>query len=59
LWELASEVVERGGAIVFATQHLEEVHSVANRVLTLLDGRLVFDGTVADYEHAPEADVFA
>ena len=59
LWETVSQVSDRGGAVVFATQNLEELARFANRVAVLLDGELVFDGTLDEFEHAPEADVFA
>jgi ABC-2 type transport system ATP-binding protein len=59
LWEVAAQVRERGGAVVFATQNLEEVEHFADRVAVLLDGRLVFEGTLAEFARAPEADVFA
>ncbi len=59
LWEVASEVRERGGAVVFASQNLEEVEHFADRVVVLLDGELVFDGTLAEFAQAPRADVFA
>jgi ABC-2 type transport system ATP-binding protein len=58
-WEVASRVPEQGGAVVFATQNLEELERVANRVAVLLEGRLVFDGTVDQFAQAPQADVFA
>lgn len=58
-WEVAAQVLERGGALVFVTQHLEEVEHHATRVLVLRDGRAVFAGTREEYAHAPEADVFA
>jgi ABC-2 type transport system ATP-binding protein len=58
-WEVASRVPEQGGAVVFATQNLEELERVANRVAVLLEGRLVFDGSVQDFAQAPQADVFA
>jgi ABC-2 type transport system ATP-binding protein len=59
LWEMAAQVREREGAVVFATQNLEEVEHVATRVVALLDGALVFDGTLEEFRNAPEADVFA
>jgi ABC-2 type transport system ATP-binding protein len=58
-WELGLAVRDRGGAVVFATQNLEELERFADRVAVLLDGRIVFAGTIADYERAPQADVFA
>jgi ABC-2 type transport system ATP-binding protein len=48
LWERVDGVRERGGAVVFATQNLEEVAGHADRVVKLEDGRLVFDGAPAD-----------
>jgi ABC-2 type transport system ATP-binding protein len=48
LWERVDGVRERGGAVVFATQNLEEVAGHADRVVKLEDGRLVFDGEPAD-----------
>ncbi len=59
LWDVAAEVRERGGAVVFATQNLEEVENFASRVVVLLDGAVVFDGSVEEFHRAPEADVFA
>jgi ABC-2 type transport system ATP-binding protein len=58
-WEVASRVPEQGGAVVFATQNLEELERFASRVAVLLEGRLVFDGTVEDFAQVPQADVFA
>jgi ABC-2 type transport system ATP-binding protein len=59
LWEVADQVRGRGGAVVFATQNLEELEHFADRVAVLLDGRLVFEGTLAEFRSSPEADVFA
>lgn len=59
LWELASEVTGRGGAVLFATQNLEEMERFADRVAVLLAGELVFEGTLDEYAQAPEARVFA
>jgi ABC-2 type transport system ATP-binding protein len=59
LWDLAAQVRERQGAVVFATQNLEEVEHFATRVVVLLDGALVFDGSLEEFRNAPEADVFA
>jgi ABC-2 type transport system ATP-binding protein len=58
-WELARAVRERGGAVVFVTQNLEELERFADRVVVLLDGRLVFDGSAEEYARSPEADIFA
>lgn len=59
LWELASDVTREGGAVLFASQNLEEMESFADRVAVLLDGSLVFEGTLAEYGRSPEAQVFA
>ena len=59
VWEHASALKDRGGAVVFATQNLEELDHFADRVAVLLDGAIVFDGSRAEYERAPAADVFA
>ena len=48
LWERVDAVREGGGAVVFATQNLEEVAGHADRVVKLEGGRLVFDGEPAD-----------
>jgi ABC-2 type transport system ATP-binding protein len=48
LWERVEAVRDAGGAVVFATQNLEEVAGHADRVVKLEDGRLVFDGEPAD-----------
>ncbi len=58
LWELAEGVKERGGAVAFATQNLDEVERFADRVAVLQAGRVVFDGPAGEYERAPEAAVF-
>jgi ABC-type multidrug transport system ATPase subunit len=50
LWERVAALREAGGAVVFATQNLEEVELVANRVAALRDGRLVFTGTRDEYD---------
>jgi ABC-2 type transport system ATP-binding protein len=59
LWERVDALRDRGGAVVFATQHVEELERHADRVVALRDGRIVFDGSVAGYEREPLADLFA
>jgi ABC-2 type transport system ATP-binding protein len=59
LWEVAAEVRERGGAVVFATQNLEELERFATRVAVLVRGELAFDGSLEQFKASPEADVFA
>jgi ABC-2 type transport system ATP-binding protein len=59
LWNMVSQVRERAGAVVFATQNHEELEHFATRVVVLLDGAVVFEGSLDDFRRAPEADVFA
>ena len=59
LWQVATQVRERQGAVVFATQNLEELERFATRVAVLVGGELVFDGSLEQFKAAPEADVFA
>jgi len=58
-WEVARAVRDRGGAVVFVTQNLEELERFADRVAVLLEGQVVFTGALAEYEADPQADVFA
>jgi ABC-2 type transport system ATP-binding protein len=55
LWETAQGVRDAGGAVVLVTQNVEDLEHVADRVAMLLDGRVVFDGPVADYRRSEEA----
>jgi ABC-type multidrug transport system ATPase subunit len=50
LWARVEELQTRGGAVVFATQNLEEVERFAGRVAALREGRLVFAGPTAEYD---------
>ena len=50
LWQRVAELRSRGGAVVYATQNLEEIERTADRVAALRDGRLVFAGPAAQYE---------
>jgi len=59
LWSLVDVVRERGGAVVFATQNLDEVEHHAGAVAVLQAGRLVFLGPFAEYERSPAAEIFA
>jgi ABC-2 type transport system ATP-binding protein len=52
LWQRVASLREAGGAVVFATQNLDELERVANRVAALRDGRLVFNGAAGDYDRA-------
>jgi ABC-2 type transport system ATP-binding protein len=55
LWETARGVRDAGGAVVLVTQNLDDLEHVADRVVALLEGRSVFDGTVADYRTSEAA----
>jgi ABC-2 type transport system ATP-binding protein len=55
LWARTAALRESGGAVVFATQNLDEVERNAERVVALRAGRVVFDGPVDDYERSEEA----
>ncbi|MEZ5100576.1 MAG: ABC transporter ATP-binding protein [Thermoleophilia bacterium] len=57
-WEIVDDLPRQGGAVVFATQNLEELGGHASRVAVLADGRLAFLGTREAYAVAPEAQVF-
>jgi ABC-2 type transport system ATP-binding protein len=57
LWEGAARLHDRGGTLVFATQNLDELERIADRVVVLLDGRLEFDGTFAEYQRTDVAHV--
>jgi ABC-type multidrug transport system ATPase subunit len=59
LWETARAVRDGGGAVVLVTQNVEDVEHVADRVAVLLEGRLVFDGTVPEYLRSETAGALA
>jgi ABC-2 type transport system ATP-binding protein len=52
LWKRVVAMRESGGAIVFATQNLDEVEREADRVAALREGRLVFFGPAGDYDRS-------
>ena len=58
VWRIAAGVPAAGGALVFATQNLEELE-LADRVLALADGALVFAGTVEEYGRSEAAEALA
>jgi ABC-type multidrug transport system ATPase subunit len=60
LWEVVGSLRDAGGAVVFATQNLEELDRYADRVAVLQRGRLTFDGPTPEWDrlHAEE-EVFA
>ena len=49
------DLAARGGAVVFATQNVDEVHRAATRVALLVQGELTFDGDPATWEGSVEA----
>ncbi len=59
LWERAERRAEGLSAVVFATQRLEELSRIADRVAVLVDGALVFDGSLAEHEAMPVESLFA
>jgi ABC-2 type transport system ATP-binding protein len=52
LWGRVAGLRERGGAVVFATQNLEEIEQFADRVAALREGRLVYEGAAGEYDRA-------
>jgi len=58
LWGRAAALRDAGGALVFATQNLDEVERVADRVAALRDGRLVFAGPVGEYDRSQTESLF-
>jgi ABC-2 type transport system ATP-binding protein len=59
LWERCAALREAGGAVVFATQNLDEIERNAERVAVLREGRLVFTGTVDEYDRSETDTLFA
>ena len=49
-WNWLDPLTDSDGAVVFVTQSLEEVERLAERVVALRDGAVVFDGGVDAYE---------
>jgi ABC-type multidrug transport system ATPase subunit len=47
LWAAAAATRERGGAVCFATQNVEELDDLADRVAVLQEGRLIYAGGAA------------
>ncbi len=59
LWERVEALRDEGGAVVFATQNVEELEHHAERVAILQAGELIFDGTLAEYHADESLDIFA
>ena len=49
LWELVARARGAGGGVLFATHSLDEARRVADRLLVLEEGRLVYAGAPAGY----------
>lgn len=52
LWHVLDDLRAREGAVLLATHSLEEVGRLADRVMVLLDGRVVFEGTPGELDDA-------
>ncbi|HSC51154.1 MAG TPA: ABC transporter ATP-binding protein [Gaiellaceae bacterium] len=52
LWQRVAALRAAGGAVLFATQNLEEVDRFADRVAALREGRLVYVGGAGEYDRA-------
>ncbi len=59
LWETAAGLKESGGSVVLVTQNVEDLERVADRVAVLLDGRIVFHGSLAEYHASDAAELLA
>jgi ABC-2 type transport system ATP-binding protein len=59
LWETVTALRDEGGAVVFATQNLEELDLYADRVAVLQRGRLTFVGATSEYDELHAAEVFS
>ena len=55
LWDVVAELKRGGGGVVFATQNLDELDRVADRVLVLRGGERVFEGAAAAWHERAEA----
>jgi ABC-2 type transport system ATP-binding protein len=56
LWEFIGGLAGHGTAIVYSTHNVAEVERYATRVLTLVDGELLFAGTPAEFDQAVGGD---
>jgi ABC-2 type transport system ATP-binding protein len=59
LWESAARLCDSGGSVVLVTQNLEDLERVADRIAVLLDGALVFQGTLDEYRASDAAEALA
>jgi ABC-type multidrug transport system ATPase subunit len=49
LWERTASLAASAGAVVVATQNVEDLERTCDRVVELVEGRAVFAGSVAEY----------
>ncbi len=49
LWETAASLRDEAGAVVLVTQNVEDLEHVADRVMVLLEGKAIFEGSVTEY----------
>jgi ABC-2 type transport system ATP-binding protein len=49
LWAMLERVSERGGAVAFATQNVEEARLAADRVLVLVEGQCAYAGAQDEF----------
>ena len=59
LWDTVQTIRDGGGAVVFATQNVEEIEGYASRVGVLQRGELTFIGPIDEYERVHAAEVFS
>ena len=59
LWETVTALRDEGGAVVFATQNLEELDLYADRVAILQHGTVTFVGPTAEYDELHAEEVFS
>ena len=49
LWERTAGLARSGGAVVLATQNVEDLERTCDRVVELVEGRITFAGPVVEY----------
>lgn len=57
LWEFIGGLAGRGTTVVYSTHNVAEAERYGDRVLVLLDGKLLFTGTPSELEHTVGGDV--
>jgi ABC-2 type transport system ATP-binding protein len=56
LWEFIGALAERGTAVLFSTHNVAEAEHYADRVIVLVDGEPLFNGTPAELEQTVGGD---